>query len=197
MNKLTIGTYLPCSEVNGPGRRFTIWVQGCPLGCESCFNRELQPFSGGRAYTIDEIIGLIKESGEIEGVSYTGGEPFCQAAALTELSRRVKKELGLSVFCYTGYTLEELRQEGEPARIELLEEIDILADGRFQAELPAKQPWVGSGNQRLHFLSERYRELERELSGELEAKSCKLDEFEVLIDENGDLVITGFPEDLL
>lgn len=197
MNTLKIGSYLPCSEVNGPGRRFTLWVQGCPLGCPDCFNKELQPFEGGDERTIDELVKLIKESNNIEGVSYTGGEPFCQAEGLTELSRRLK-ELGLSIFCYTGFTLEELREEGDSDRLTLLSEIDILADGRFEADKPADRPWVGSANQRLHFLSERYSHLEKDFNDKKEeAEACRLDEFEVVIDENGDLVITGFPEDLL
>lgn len=202
MNRLKIGSHLPCSEVNGPGRRFTIWVQGCPLDCPDCFNKELQNFEGGHEQTIDEIFALIKSTENIEGVSYTGGEPFCQAAALTVLSRRVKK-LGLSIFCYTGYTLEQLREEGDSDRLALLEEIDILADGRFEADKPANRPWVGSANQHLHFLSERYKDLEKKFSDKRDEsegtqdKACRLDEFEVVIDENGDLVITGFPEDLL
>ncbi len=100
---------------------------------------------------------------QVEGITFLGGEPFAQAAALAELGRLLKQE-GLSIMTFTGYQYEELQQGGDPDVLALLAVTDLLIDGPFQQELlDTSRPWIGSRNQRYHFLTERYRHLEERL----------------------------------
>ena len=101
---------------------------------------------------------------EIEGVTFLGGEPFAQARALAELGRIVKQK-GLSVVTFTGYTLDYLLQSGNQDYLDLLSVTDLLIDGPFQIErLDTSRPWVGSSNQRYHFLTDRYLYLKERLT---------------------------------
>jgi anaerobic ribonucleoside-triphosphate reductase activating protein len=94
---------------------------------------------------------------EIEGVSLLGGEPFAHAEAAAAVAREARQR-GLTVMVYSGYTLEEIRRMPDPATAELLKHTDVLVDGPYVRELPdTKRRWVGSTNQRVHFLTDRYR----------------------------------------
>jgi anaerobic ribonucleoside-triphosphate reductase activating protein len=103
---------------------------------------------------------------EIEGVTLVGGEPFAQADACSALARAARVE-GLGVMVFSGYTLDELTAPGAaPAWGRLLEMTDLLVDGRFERERPeTSRRWVGSSNQRLHFLSDRYAPDDPRLAG--------------------------------
>ena len=128
---LQVAQIIPCTEAEGPGRRFALWFQGCPLRCPECCNPEFIPFAGG------------------EPLAHAPG-----AAALAAAAR----DRGLSVMVFTGYTLEEARALREPDVDALLAATDILVDGRYVRELPdMTRRWIGSTNQRVHFLSDRYR----------------------------------------
>jgi anaerobic ribonucleoside-triphosphate reductase activating protein len=157
---MQIAHIVPCTEAEGPGRRFAVWFQGCPLRCAGCCNPEMLPFDGGTAMTIDDLLrqlGRAVERHGVEGVTLLGGEPFAHAAAACGFARRVR-ELGLSVMIFSGYELEELRAMSEPAVDELLACTDLLVDGRYLRDQPdATRRWIGSRNQRIHFLTERYR----------------------------------------
>jgi anaerobic ribonucleoside-triphosphate reductase activating protein len=109
------------------------------------------PTRGGTWRTVDELEREILSTPDIEGVSFLGGEPFEQAAPLGELAKRARSR-GLSVMVFSGYTLLELRARAEA----LLEHIDLLVDGRFDRAQPDGRRWIGSRNQVLHFLSDRY-----------------------------------------
>ena len=188
MQKLKISHYLEHSEVNGPGKRFVIWLQGCPFRCPGCFNADLQPIEGGSEYSIDAVLELILNTPGIEGVSFSGGEPFYQAGPLAKLARELQ-ENHLSVFCYTGYTIDRIKSGGNPAHLELLEYIDILADGKYEKDRRPANNWVGSGNQQIYYLSTFYRPGKKELINTSE-------DFEVHIDEVGNISLTGFPAEL-
>jgi anaerobic ribonucleoside-triphosphate reductase activating protein len=125
---LRIGKYLISTNVNGPGRRFVIWFQGCRFHCQGCFNPEFWDKSGGTIMTVEEIIAQIRACNDIEGVTFSGGEPLLQAQALIPLARWIKAN-GLSLFCYTGYRYEEISEI--PYAQEALQFVDILIDGRF------------------------------------------------------------------
>jgi anaerobic ribonucleoside-triphosphate reductase activating protein len=148
-------------EAIGPGSRAGIWVRGCPFRCSGCCSPEFQR-SGqiGHAVTVSEIIDWIKSAQHeycIEGITFSGGEPFQQAEALAVIGAAAR-QLGLSVQCWTGYTLEELQATDAPAQAAaLLRVIDVLIDGRFVQDLP-NAPMRGSTNQRIHFLTGRYSE---------------------------------------
>jgi anaerobic ribonucleoside-triphosphate reductase activating protein len=147
------------TEAEGPGRRWALWVQGCPLRCAACCNPEMLPerAPSGRdeLVPVDDLAREALETPGIEGVSFLGGEPFAQAAPLAALAKRVRAA-GLSVMVFTGFTLAELEQRQDASA--LLRVTDLLVDGRYDRTQPdTLRRWIGSQNQVLHFLSDRYR----------------------------------------
>lgn len=154
---LNIGAWQERSMVNGPGERFVLWLQGCRLKCPGCFNPEFQPIVIRELVDPKRLAQCVTMIPGIEGLTYTGGEPMLQAHPLAILSEAVR-ERGLSVVCYTGYTLEQLHSKNDPWIERLLTATDVLIDGPYVIEEAANLLWRGSKNQRIHFLSERYRE---------------------------------------
>ena len=142
---------VPESYVDGPGIRFTIFTQGCPHNCNGCHNPETHDFNGGRTADTDRIFKKITENPLIKGVTFSGGEPFCQAEPLADLGKKLKK-IGYHIMSYSGYTFEELlriSEENDSVK-ELLSCLDILVDGRFiLAERSLELRFRGSRNQRL------------------------------------------------
>jgi len=156
---LHIAQIIPCTEAEGPGRRFALWFQGCPLRCPGCCNPEMLSFTGGITMTASQVLAqmhnAVQEHG-IEGITLLGGEPLAHAAGAVALARAARS-CGLSVMVFSGYTLEEARQLLDPAVTELLACTDILVDGPYLREQPeTRRRWIGSANQRIHFLSDRY-----------------------------------------
>lgn len=184
---LPIAQIVPATEAEGPGRRFALWLQGCPLRCPSCCNPEMLPFSGGEPRRVDSLVEqilAIHDSAPLEGITLLGGEPFAHAGGAAELAAQVRGA-GLTVMIFSGYTLEELRAQDEPAVHLLLANTDILVDGPYLREQPeTRRRWIGSGNQRIHFLSERCRADDPRwlLPNTLELR---------LVD--GELIVNGFP----
>ncbi len=156
---LQIAQIVPHTEAEGPGRRFALWFQGCPLRCPGCCNPEMLPFEGGRAIALGVLVEQIEEavrSHGVEGITLLGGEPLAHAAGAAALARAMRQR-GLTVMVFSGYTLEEARQLPDPAVAELLALTDILVDGPYLREQPeTRRRWIGSANQRIHFLSDRY-----------------------------------------
>lgn len=138
------------SIVDGPGLRFTVFVQGCPHDCPGCHNPQTHDFAGGRDTTTEEILERIKSNPLLDGVTFSGGEPFCQAKALAELGKEIK-QLGLNLITYTGYTFEYLYAHREENGIcELLSVTDWLIDGPFVDALRSLElHFRGSANQRI------------------------------------------------
>jgi anaerobic ribonucleoside-triphosphate reductase activating protein len=155
---LSVAQIVPCTEAEGPGKRFALWFQGCPLRCPGCCNPEMLPFEGGEALPLAEVVRRLREAAAahgLEGITLLGGEPLAHAAGAAALARAAHA-LDLSVMVFTGFKLEETRALPDPAVRVLLAETDILVDGPYIRELPeAEQRWVGSSNQRVHFLSGR------------------------------------------
>lgn len=118
------------SIVDGPGFRFTIFVQGCPHGCPGCHNPNTHNISGGYKISVDDVINQIKDTPLISGVTFSGGEPFIQPIPLTCLSEKIH-DLGYNIICYTGYTYENILASNDSNKINLLSNIDILIDGPF------------------------------------------------------------------
>lgn len=152
MSSIRLAGIIRESIVDGPGIRFVVFVQGCPHHCEGCHNPQSHDFSGGFETDTDRIFEEIKKDPLIQGVTFSGGEPFCQPAALAELASRIKNELGLGVMSFSGFTLEELLKLGEknPQIIRLLKQLDYLVDGRFVLALKdIGLLFRGSSNQRI------------------------------------------------
>lgn len=139
------------SIVDGPGFRFTIFTQGCPHRCKGCHNPHTHDFNGGEIQDTQEILKKIFANPLLDGVTFSGGDPFCQAKPLVEIAKAVK-EKGLNVITYTGYTFEELTAGAneENGWRELLELTDFLVDGRFVLEKRSLAlHFRGSSNQRI------------------------------------------------
>jgi anaerobic ribonucleoside-triphosphate reductase activating protein len=149
-----VAQVVPRTEAEGPGWRWALWVQGCPLRCPGCCNPEMLAFRPATSRTPEELAASI-DPATVEGVSFLGGEPFAQAAGLAALARLVRAR-GLSVMVFSGYTLAELR--ARPDAAPLLAETDLLVDGRYDRKRrTTRRRWIGSENQVLHFFGDRYR----------------------------------------
>ena len=155
--KLRVFYIIKNTKVEGPGNRYCIWVQGCSKHCKGCQAVHTWSHKGGELYNVKNIIDdIFKHKDSIEGVTFLGGEPFEQAEALGLIAEDVKAK-GLSVVCFTGGKIEELREN--PINKKLLDNTDLLIDGEFVHELvDYSRPWCGSANQRYHFLTDRYNE---------------------------------------
>lgn len=139
------------SIVDGPGIRLTVFVQGCPHNCEGCHNPQTHDFSAGVDMTVDEIMDRINANPLLDGVTFSGGEPFCQSEALSEIGQLVHKK-GLNVVTYSGYTYEYLRKNSDSENNfgKLLDVSDYLVDGPFiQAQKDMLLKFRGSRNQRI------------------------------------------------
>ncbi|WP_349409948.1 4Fe-4S single cluster domain-containing protein [Pseudalkalibacillus sp. SCS-8] len=163
--QLIIHRYIPETKVEGPGKRFCLWVQGCSIRCEGCGVPWTWSKENGNTIEVSELFHEIEKSKRkngIEGVTFLGGEPFDQAEALGELAEKVKK-IGLTIMTFSGYHYEDLREQEKCQK--LLESADLLIDGPFvKDKLDLSRPWVGSSNQRYHFLTPAYKHLEDQLS---------------------------------
>ena len=152
--RLSVAQEISGTEAEGPGRRYAVWLQGCPLRCPGCCNPEMLSFAGGVATDVGALAARILATDD-EGITLLGGEPFAQAAAAAALAATVKAA-GRSVVVFTGYTLEALREAG-PDAVDLLAQVDLLIDGPYERALPDTQRrWIGSTNQRMHALTDRY-----------------------------------------
>jgi len=151
-----VAMMVPRTEAEGPGVRFAVWVQGCPFRCPGCCNPEMLAFDGRSTPWTAASLAAAVAAEEVEGLSLLGGEPFAHAAALAPLAEAVRGA-GRTVMVFSGYTLAELREATDPAVPRLLAATDLLVDGRFEAARgTVTRRWVGSDNQVMHFLSDRY-----------------------------------------
>ncbi len=179
---MRIYNIIKSTTVEGPGKRFCIWVQGCSKHCKSCFAKETWDFDGGIELSVEEIFAQIKEQKGIEGVTFLGGEPFEQVQELAQLSKLVKS-IGLSIVCFTGYTIDELKNKNDKVINKFIGYIDLLIDGGFEIEnLDYSRPWVGSSNQRFIYLTDRYNDKE---------VSKYKNKIEIHLDKNGGFEING------
>ena len=143
----------------GPGNRLVLWVAGCGRSCPGCISPEMQPADAGRAVPVSRLAErILKIDMPLSGVTVSGGEPFDQAeplAVLLETLREARPDW--NVLLYTGYLLGELEPRKDTAG--LLRLVDILVDGPYRCDLPQTHPLAGSGNQQVHYLTDRGRDL--------------------------------------
>lgn len=135
------------SIVDGPGFRLTVFTQGCPHDCPGCHNPETHSFDGGKIMDTGAIVKMLSENPLLDGVTLSGGDPFCQPEPCAEIARAAKK-MGLNVWAYSGWTYEALL--ALPGAMPLLETVDVLVDGPFVlAQRTLELRFRGSRNQRL------------------------------------------------
>jgi anaerobic ribonucleoside-triphosphate reductase activating protein len=177
------------TRVLGPGARRALWVQGCALRCAGCVVPESHPRDGGAAVSSEQLAHALLDGPDVDGVTFSGGEPFLQAAALAATVRLLRAERPeWTYLSYSGYRLEAMRSRGSAHQRELLAELDVLIDGPFVRRLAGSHLWRGSANQRIVGLTARGR---REIAG-LPDRSAGI---EIELDEAGRPSWTGIPPD--
>ena len=181
---LNIMGYVDESEVNGPGCRAVVWMQGCLRECPGCFNLNSWSFEINQLMAVDTLVEKITSNPNHEGVTFSGGEPFWQAPALANLARQVKAR-GLNVMSFTGFTLEKLQSEYAPAGTQdLLAQLDILIDGAYIQSLAINSPNspVSSSNQRVHVFNPALKD----------RISWASDQTEIHVLKDGSRIVTGY-----
>jgi anaerobic ribonucleoside-triphosphate reductase activating protein len=137
------------SVVDGPGFRYVIFAQGCTHCCKGCHNPDTHALGGGYVVDTESLIEDIKQSKYIDGVTFSGGEPFLQADAFIHIAEKLK-EANMNIVCYTGFTFEQLMESKDERSIKLLGLVDILIDGPYIEELrDLGLSFRGSRNQRI------------------------------------------------
>ena len=150
---MNIAGFYDESISNGLGWRAVLFVSGCPHGCPGCQNKEAQNFKYGKPFNKQEIIDRICENSILKGVTLSGGEPLCkenipEVLDFVKSLKAVKPEF--NIWCYSGYTLEELEARNDKVTNEMLENIDLLVDGEFvEAQKKPNLRFKGSSNQRI------------------------------------------------
>lgn len=186
---LNLASWLPCTEVEGPGRRAAIWVQGCDKRCISCCNPQYLKIAERAIIPADAVIEHLlqaKADFDLEGVTFLGGEPFLQAQGLAVVAQEAR-QAGLSVMVFTGYTLRELEALSLPGTDRLLLHTDVLVDGPYDVDNPERiRNWVGSSNQRFHYLTDRY-------TSEIETACGDAHGLEWRVKADGQVVLNGWP----
>ena len=145
-DKLRVLHVVEGTSVDGPGLRTSIYLAGCKHHCNGCHNPESWNMKGGEERTLDELMEIITYNEA--PVTFSGGDPLAQPRPLSELARRIKQEAGLNVWCYTGYTWEQIQES--PELMEVMRHIDVLVDRPFLlAQRDTKLRFRGSANQRV------------------------------------------------
>ena len=182
---LNIMGYVDESEVNGPGVRAVVWVQGCLRECPGCFNPQSWSYEPNQIISIQQLAEQILSNPRNQGVTFSGGEPFWQAQNLAKLAILLKAK-GLNIMSFTGFTLEELKspKKAPPHAQDLLAELDLLIDGPYVQSLAIHDPnsLVSSRNQRVHVFNPQ-------LNEQLNWAS---DQMEIHILKDGSRIFTGF-----
>lgn len=147
--KVRIAGIVKHSCVDGPGIRLVIFFQGCPHHCDGCHNPDTWDYNGGYEIDTDELAKMIKETKFIDGVTFSGGEPLRWPEAICELSA-VAHERGLNVWCYTGYTIEQITNT---SLLKAIHSVNVVVDGQFiKALKETTLLYKGSTNQRIIYI---------------------------------------------
>lgn len=172
----------PQSFIYGPGCRFVIWVQGCSIRCKGCWNQQMWDFDKHNEYPITRLLEMILSEKEyIEGITILGGEPLDQFPETIALCQECQK-IGLSTMVFTGYELSEI-EASEKSAIKSF--ADILITGRYIENLrTTNSQWIGSTNQQILFLSDKYQNYTLENANYIE----------IDIEDDGKCTILGFPD---
>lgn len=147
--KVRLAGIVETSINNGEGIRKVIFAQGCKHHCKGCFNPVTHDFNGGYECDTEKIIERINNDYMIDGVTFSGGDPFEQAEAFAHIAKNINKDL--TIWCYTGYTLQQIIDNiDRPGWKELITNIDVLVDGKFEEDKKDRNlKYKGSSNQNI------------------------------------------------
>jgi len=184
---LNIYNFIESTKTLGPFNRFALWTQGCPFSCASCMTPDSQSFDAGIDVAVSDMLKLILETPDIEGITISGGEPFIQSEALVKLVEaiHIKREFG--VIIYSGFTLQQLKEKKDNFVDKLLNLTDILIDGVYEESLNDGISLRGSSNQNIIELTNRYSKVVSEYYG----KSTR--EIEIHMQSN-EMMVVGIPK---
>jgi anaerobic ribonucleoside-triphosphate reductase activating protein len=186
---LNLAAWVACTQMEGPGRRFAIWTQGCHLRCKECCNQSYLPLMPREVVPALHLLPAIVEARDrqgIEGITLLGGEPMIQAKGLSVLAQAVRAS-GMTVMMFTGYVLGSSAQGLPDGAEDLLAACDVVVDGPFvAARRERERNWVGSTNQRFHYLSNAY-------DASIETNARYRNGIEVRFEQSGKLRVSGFP----
>ena len=181
MGYFRLGHTVDHTEIYGPGIRSAIWLKGCTLACEGCWNKQYWPATGGELVSVEELNLRLNSIEGIEGITLLGGEPLQQAPEVLELIK-LQRENNRTVMIYSGYEIHEL----DAIQKECVELSDIVILGRYKQELRnTNLRWRGSQNQVLFSPTGRY-DVDQYEDGD--------NEVSIHIDKNGEITITGYPD---
>jgi anaerobic ribonucleoside-triphosphate reductase activating protein len=177
---MRVNYILPESKANGPGIRYTIWVQGCSINCPGCSNTDTWDPAKGTDRSVDWLIeDILKHKPNIEGVTITGGEPLDQFDEVYELCARLWSLT--SIFLTTGYGAEDITKKGFK---KIYDKLDIICIGPFEQDKVCSGEWKGSSNQGVLFLTDIGRDLSK----------LPVIMKEIYLDESGKALETGFTQ---
>lgn len=185
---LRMHAFVEQSRANGPGNRAVLWVQSCTLQCPGCFNQATHA-PGGEVATVDNLVGRLMRlchdpdpARRVEGVTITGGEPLQQAQGVLGLIIAVKTLTPLSVVLFSGFNYEsEIKRMPMLHRLTLVNYVDVLISGRYEADKRVGHSLTGSSNKEFRFFSSRYKQ----------ADFAAVPPAEVIIKPGGEIVATG------
>ena len=179
MIKFNVASINRCTEVEGPYKRLCIWFQGCNIHCKGCCNPDYQPLVPKNILTLDELVKIIAEAKDefaIDGVTYSGGEPTLQQN-LPHLTEAIHN-LGLGVISFTGRLYDEVK--------DILRGCDVVLDGAYIAEKAKNNRRIlGSTNQRIICLTDRYKDCIKAWFNQNESKSVEVNVGTIIV-ANGD-----------
>lgn len=155
---LNIAQIWPATRTLGPGLRSVVWVQGCPRNCPECISPEWIPQTKNTIMKPQDVAALLLANTNVEGITFSGGEPMLQAAGLSELAQAARKQRDINFICFTGYTYQQLLDQPSSSSVhKLLAELDVLIDGPYIASQDNGRGMRGSTNQKVYHLTERLR----------------------------------------
>jgi len=191
---INLNRLMECTEAEGPGKRFCLWVQGCLRHCPGCCNQEMKELVPHKIISLNELCSSILRSRQvysIEGITFLGGEPMLQAKSLWKVAKLCQQN-DLSVIVFTGYTYNDLlvNDQGIENVSDLLKYTDVLIDGSYIESLRDNvRNWVGSTNQVFHYLTNRY-----DTSIEMDERYRNVIELE--FNQNG-VLVSGCPKSII
>ena len=160
---LNLAAYQPGTKALGPGRRFALWVQGCPFHCKGCIAPDWIPIQTANLFDPRCFAETTLQDPGLEGITISGGEPMLQAQALMLYLEHVHAQRDLNVIVFTGFTLDKLLESPpNPYVPDFLKHIDVLIDGLYVEKLNNGKGLRGSTNQRFHHLNRRLQEFDFE-----------------------------------
>lgn len=163
--------------VNGNGCRYVLWLQGCDLGCIGCWNTETWSFEKKILKTVYEVFEeILNLKDTIDGITFTGGEPFLQSDELSKLAQLLKENTNLNIQIFSGFDISELQSNSQKA---LLDYTDILVSGRYDKNKP-------NNNQCIYVLNK-----------DIDPWQFNNSDVQMDIDENGNIKMTGYPTNKL